>query len=821
MRLGKELVSSLCTLGYFGIGTIALAAQQPLQRGAKQQPTQSLAQAQTTATPAVAWQLQAVVPASPTQPQRVIWQGEPLPGAQPDDVVNTTREPPRQRPEVAVATPPLSSKVPSRAVAPLPAQLPTTDSRQQRQPAAPVLITHLAQKSQQWLNQWGEVEIALQSSRSDGLQGSVALLLPLEQSPQQLLFTQGGWHRDQEGTLLSLGVGQRWFYSAHSHWGCNLFVDYRRHDQHQRLGLGAEQRHSSLVWNLNGYLPLSPRRLVANRADWVRPARGFDLRLQYQPPQQPHWRVNLTTEHYWGTIAATRDHGRQHNPTAVTLGVAYTPLPLVTAGYDFKVGTGQQRSHQLQLTLHYHLGVPLAHQLDPQQVAATQSLEGNRLNLVQRSRHLVLQQQPNDEIQLILQPERIVQPVGSRVTIALQLRSSRPLKEWMLEWQGDLLQHTAPPQINAAQDQAGLILPSRPGNYRIQLVARNARGVVAYSNELWVIAEAVEVPANQHAPGPATRPAAPVQPSDMSHLTPTVDSEPVDEADGGGRSGTSVTPPAAHNPDVEAPRDACTGAAPPGSEATAPVVPMGDQAPTTMPTPAVSGPSPPMPEATGGDETPKRSQKAKNASQATPPTQTPGSSSSTPGLDKSKEETESDANLAEASSTPLSDQTPPTNPPQAATEIEHKARGAFSNEGSAVATEEGHPTSVRSSTTLPGHLEQTYRTTVPSPIPLETTAQKNKQADSKKEKIRKMHLQNIQLKDRYFNFAKRRNDNNPNKGMGYDKPEVRAVIALLEKSQILNSKRNPHDVDLREMKETHGNLETSLRELKKTMGIKE
>lgn len=419
MRLGKELVSSLCTLGYFGIGTIALAAQQPLQRGAKQQPTQLLAQAQTTATPAVAWQLQAVIPASPTQPQRLIWYGEILPASQPEGVVKLTDPRHRLQPVLPVAQPPLSSKVPSTTVIPFPAQPPTTDSREPRQPAAPVLINHVAKKSQQWLNQWGEAEIALQGSRLDRLQGSVALLLPLEQSPQQLLFTQGGWHRDQEGTLLSLGVGQRWFYSDHSHWGCNVFVDYRRHGQHQRLGLGAEQRHSSLVWNLNGYLPLSPRRLVANRADWIRPARGFDLRLQYQPPQQPHWRVNLTTEHYWGTIAATRDHGRQHNPTAVALGVAYTPLPLVTAGYDFKVGTGQQRSHQLQLTLHYHLGVPLAHQLDPQQVAATQSLEGNRLNLVQRSRRLVLQQQPNDEIQLILQPDRIVQPVGSRVTIDL------------------------------------------------------------------------------------------------------------------------------------------------------------------------------------------------------------------------------------------------------------------------------------------------------------------------------------------------------------------------------------------------------------------
>ncbi len=416
MGLGKQLINGLYALGYFGIGTITLAAQQPLRSATNGHPTYQA-----------------------------------------------------------------------------PAQI----------TAAPVLIDHFAQKSQQWLNQWGEAEIALQGSRSDRLQGSVGVLLPLQQSSQQLLFTQGGWQRDPEGTLLSLGIGQRWFYSAPSYWGYNLFYDYRRHGQHQRLGLGVEQRHSSLSWNLNGYLPLSPRRLVANRADWVRPARGLDLRLQYQPPQQPHWQVNLTTERYFGTIDSARDHTLQRNPTAVTLGVAYTPLPLVTAGYGFKVGSGRQRTHQLQLTLHYHLGVPLAHQLDPQQVAAAHSLDRNRLALVQRNFRMVLQQQPNDEIQLALQPGRICQPVGSPpVTIALQLHSPRPLEEWQLEWRGDLLQHTAHPTINAAKNQASLILPHHPGTYRLQLVARNARGVVAYSNELWVVAEAAN--SSEPIPLPAT-----------------------------------------------------------------------------------------------------------------------------------------------------------------------------------------------------------------------------------------------------------------------------------------------------------------------------
>jgi hypothetical protein len=363
-----------------------------------------------------------------------------------------------------------------------------TGISQSLQSAAPVLINQLAQKGQKWLRQWGEAEIALQGSQLDRLQGSVALLLPLQQRSQQLLFTQGGWHRDHEGSLFTLGGGRRHFTAAQCYCGYNLFVDYRHRGQHQRLGLGLEHRSTPLIWNLNGYLPLTSRRLVADRSHWVCPAQGLDFHLQYQPPRHPHWRIKLITERYWSTVGAAGELPLQRHPTAVTVWVGYTPLPLVTADYGFKMGGRQPGTHQLQLTLHYHLGVPLAHQLDPQQVAAAHSLERSRLALVQRNRRMVLEQRPNDEIQLVLQPERICQPVSSRVTIAIQLRSTRPLEEWMLDWRGDLLQDAARPQINAAQDQAILILPTRPGTYRLQLVARNARGVVAYSNELRVVA---------------------------------------------------------------------------------------------------------------------------------------------------------------------------------------------------------------------------------------------------------------------------------------------------------------------------------------------
>ncbi|MEW9905794.1 MAG: inverse autotransporter beta domain-containing protein, partial [Candidatus Symbiodolus clandestinus] len=250
----------------------------------------------------------------------------------------------------------------------------------------------LGQLGSQWLNQSGHSEINLTGNTSKTLQGGGALLFPLLSGQQQLLFAQIGGHFGKTGNLLNTGIGQRWF-TDQGHWGYNLFHDYHFNNHHQRLSLGLEWQHNNLSIALNGYQPLTDKRLIADTPEsktFERTARGFDLRCQYRLPQHPQLRLNLTGDRYLGEIV--HNDSIVHNRSAVTVGFDYTPIPLITAGYGFNLDNTQNKAHQLQLILTYRLGVPLAEQFEPQQVHIARSSLSNWLNLVQRNHQITLEQ---------------------------------------------------------------------------------------------------------------------------------------------------------------------------------------------------------------------------------------------------------------------------------------------------------------------------------------------------------------------------------------------------------------------------------------------
>ncbi|MEW9824154.1 MAG: inverse autotransporter beta domain-containing protein [Candidatus Symbiodolus clandestinus] len=250
----------------------------------------------------------------------------------------------------------------------------------------------IGQLGSQWLNQWGHSEINLISNSSKTLQGGGALLFPLLHGEQQLLFAQIGGHFGKTANLLNTGIGQRWF-TDQGHWGYNLFHDYHFNNHHQRLSLGLEWQHNNLSIALNGYQPLTDKRLIADTPEsktFERTARGFDLRCQYRLPQHPQLRLNLTGDRYLGEIV--HNDSIVHNRSAITVGFDYTPIPFITAGYGFNLDNTQNKAHQLQLILTYRLGVPLAEQFDPQQVHIARSSLSNWLNLVQRNHQITLEQ---------------------------------------------------------------------------------------------------------------------------------------------------------------------------------------------------------------------------------------------------------------------------------------------------------------------------------------------------------------------------------------------------------------------------------------------
>ncbi|WP_253306468.1 inverse autotransporter beta domain-containing protein [unidentified bacterial endosymbiont] len=236
----------------------------------------------------------------------------------------------------------------------------------------------------QWLNQFGQAEIAL----SDRLSGSalrtgrLALLLPLYQQSHQLILTQWRVLRDRQQTTLDFGIGQRFFNQAQSYWGYNVFYDYHRQGNHGGLGLGLEQRGATRTVAVNGYLPLSGWRISEDQRSQSRSVKGIDLRLQQQLPKYPQLQLNAVLEHYFDQSLVSVHEQQTPRPTAFMLGLDYTPIPLFTTSYAYQLASGGLRNHQLQLRLIYRLGVPWGQQLDPTQVA--QSLASNHYALIQR-----------------------------------------------------------------------------------------------------------------------------------------------------------------------------------------------------------------------------------------------------------------------------------------------------------------------------------------------------------------------------------------------------------------------------------------------------
>lgn len=95
-----------------------------------------------------------------------------------------------------------------------------------------------------------------------------------------------------------------------------------------------------------------------------RPARGWDIRAESWLSFYPQIGGKLVYEQYYGDeVALFGTDNLQKNPHAVTVGLNYMPVPMVTLGADYKAGTGDNADLSINATVTYQLGTPLAAQL--------------------------------------------------------------------------------------------------------------------------------------------------------------------------------------------------------------------------------------------------------------------------------------------------------------------------------------------------------------------------------------------------------------------------------------------------------------------------
>ncbi|MEA5101172.1 Ig-like domain-containing protein [Pantoea sp. S18] len=280
-----------------------------------------------------------------------------------------------------------------------------------------------SQAMQQWLSNVGTARVELGAdNRFTPRSGAVDLLLPLYKNHDRLLFTQSGL-RNVDGQFTgNIGFGQRHFTSD---WmlGYNAFYDQNISRGHKRIGSGIEAWRDYLKLSGNGYYRLSNWRDSRDVEDYdARPANGFDLRAEAWLPAYAAIGGRLMYEKYYGNeVALFGTDKRQKNPGAVTAGLSYTPVPLISFTADHKRG-GSQNDTRFGLQMTYQLGQSLASHLDASAVNLKRTLAGSGMDLVERNNNIVLDYQKRQLIDLSL-PKEIIGISGKTVPVNYQLTS--------------------------------------------------------------------------------------------------------------------------------------------------------------------------------------------------------------------------------------------------------------------------------------------------------------------------------------------------------------------------------------------------------------
>lgn len=354
------------------------------------------------------------------------------------------------------------------------------------------LTEKVTSEAKSLLSPWGKASFNLTVDRHGSWNGSSgSMFSPWVDNDRYLTWSQLGFTQQEDGAVGNFGVGQRW---AAGSWllGYNTFYDNQLASNLQRAGFGAEAWGEYLRLSANYYQPLN-----GWQGETVNPeqrlARGYDITARGWLPFYRHINTSLSLEQYFGDRVDLFDSGTgYHNPVAVTMGLSYTPVPLVTITAQHKQGESGEGQDNLGLKLNYRFGVPLAKQLSAAEVAAASSLRGSRYDSVERSSLPVVEYRQRKTLSVFLAtPPWELQP-GETVELKLQIRASHGIRS--LSWQGDTqVLSLTPPANNRSVNGWSVIMPvgeSGGGEYHLSVTIEDDRGQKATSN--WITLKRAE-----------------------------------------------------------------------------------------------------------------------------------------------------------------------------------------------------------------------------------------------------------------------------------------------------------------------------------------
>ncbi|WP_202300489.1 YchO/YchP family invasin [Dryocola clanedunensis] len=355
------------------------------------------------------------------------------------------------------------------------------------------LTDKVADEAESLLSPWGKANLNLLVDQHGSWNGSSgSFFSPWEDNNRYLTWSQIGFTQQEDGMTGNIGVGQRW---VAGNWllGYNTFYDSQLSNHLRRAGVGAEAWGEYLRLSANYYHPLNGWQDDTETLE-QRLARGYDITAQAWLPFYRHINTSLSLEQYFGDSVDLFNSGTGYrNPLAVTMGLSYTPVPLVTFTAQHKQGENGVGQDNLGLKLNYRMGVPLAKQLSSAEVATTSSLRGSRYDSVERSHLPVMEYRQRKTLSVFLATPPWELHPGETVELKLQVRAHNAIRN--ISWQGDTqVLSLTPPANNHSTDGWSVIMPAsqdgEAGEYHLSVTLEDDKGQKVTSN--WITLKQVE-----------------------------------------------------------------------------------------------------------------------------------------------------------------------------------------------------------------------------------------------------------------------------------------------------------------------------------------
>ena len=370
------------------------------------------------------------------------------------------------------------------------------DSEQAASMARGWVASSVSAQATDWLSRWGTARVSLGVDEDFSLKSSsFEFLHPWYETPDNLVFSQHALHRTDDRTQTNHGIGWRYFTPS---WmsGINLFIDHDLTRYHTRTGMGVEYWRDYLKLSSNGYLRLSNWRSAPELDNdyEARPANGWDLRAEGWLPAWPQLGGKLVYEQYYGDeVALFGKDERQNDPHAITAGLSYTPVPLISFSAEQRQGKQGENDTRIGMELTLQPGQSLQKQLDPAEVAARRSLVGSRYDLVDRNNNIVLEYRKKELVRLTLTDPLKGKP-GEVKSLVSSLQTKYALKGYDIEAaslqsaggkvavSGKDIQVTIPPYRFT-------VMPETDNTYPITVIAEDSKGNFSRREESMVVVE--------------------------------------------------------------------------------------------------------------------------------------------------------------------------------------------------------------------------------------------------------------------------------------------------------------------------------------------